>query len=85
MELRGDGSGLLAAIDERQEDHGAVGEALASVRGALLLSAFVLAELDYMIITRMGQERELALLGEVTRGAHRLEPFRRKTSRKPWW
>jgi len=70
-----DSSGLLAAIDEKQEDHIAARESLESARGPLLISPFVLAELDYMILTRMGQERELALLGEVARGAYRLEYF----------
>jgi uncharacterized protein len=70
-----DSSGLLAVVDERQEDHVAAREALASARGPFLLSPFVLAELDYMILTRMGQRQESALLGEVARGAYRLEPF----------
>lgn len=75
MTLVLDSSGLLAAIDERQEDHVAARESLESAPGPLLISPFVLAELDYMILTRMGQERELALLGEVARGAYRLEYF----------
>jgi hypothetical protein len=70
-----DSSGLLAAMDEEQEDHIAAREVLESVRGPLLISPFVLAELDHMILTRMGQGRELALLGEVARGAYRLERF----------
>jgi predicted nucleic acid-binding protein len=70
-----DSSGLLAAIDERQEDHAAARETLESVRGPVLVSPFVLAELDYVIMTRMGQEREVELLDEVARGAYRLEPF----------
>ncbi|CAN5827395.1 type II toxin-antitoxin system toxin ribonuclease C26 [soil metagenome] len=75
MTLILDSSGLLAAIDEEQEDHIAAREVLESVRGPLLISPFVLAELDYMILTRMGQGRELALLGEAARGAYRLERF----------
>jgi predicted nucleic acid-binding protein len=70
-----DSSGLLAAIDDRQEDHVAAREVFASARRPFLLSPFVLAELDYMILTRMGQWQESALLGEVARGAYRLEPF----------
>jgi len=70
-----DSCGLLAAIDERQEDHAAAREVLESAGGPLLISPFVLAELDYMILTRMGQASELALLGEVARGAYRLEKF----------
>ena len=75
MTLILDSGGLLAAIDDRQEDHVAAREVLESARGPLLISPFVLAELDYMILTRMGQGRELALLGEVARGAYRLEDF----------
>jgi uncharacterized protein len=70
-----DSSGLLAAIDDRQEDHVAAREVLASACGPFLLSPFVLAELEYIILTRMGQRQESALLGEVARGAYRLEPF----------
>ena len=75
MTLILDSSGLLAAIDEVQEDHIAAREVIESARGPLLMSPFVLAELDYMILTRMGQGRELALLGEVARGTYRLEYF----------
>lgn len=70
-----DSSGLLAAIDGRQEDHAATREALESALGPFVVSPFVLAELDYMISTRLGQGHELTLLGEVTRGAYHLEPF----------
>ena len=70
-----DSSGLLAAIDSKQEDHVAARGALESARGPLVISPFVLAELDYMISTRLGQGYELALLGEVTRGTYRLESF----------
>lgn len=46
--------------------------------GPFVLSPFVLAELDYMILTRYGPAEELALLDEVSRGAYRLEPFSTK-------
>jgi len=49
--------------------------ALASAKPPRLLSPFVLAELDYLIETRVGQEAELALLDEVIRGAYELAPF----------
>jgi predicted nucleic acid-binding protein len=41
----------------------------------LLLSPFVLAELDYLLATRIGVHAELAMLGEVARGAYQLESF----------
>lgn len=75
MALILDSSGLLAAVDARQEDHRAAREALELAAGPLLISPFVLAELDYMVMTRVGHKQEVALLNEVERGAYRLEPF----------
>lgn len=70
-----DTSGLLAAIDSSQRHHRQAAAALRKARGPLLLSPFVLAELDYLLATRVGPQIELALLAEVGRGAYRLEPF----------
>lgn len=70
-----DTSGLLAALDGAQRFHAPAREALADYGGALLLSPFVLAELDYLSSARVGWSAEVALLGEVGRGAYRLEPF----------
>ena len=70
-----DTSGLLSAIDASQHRHAEAVAALAEARGPFLLSPFVLAELDYLLATRVSVEAELALLDEVTRGAYRLEWF----------
>jgi uncharacterized protein len=70
-----DTSGLLAAVDSGQRLHDAAREALEGASGPLLLSPFVLAELDHLLVTRVGRAAELALLSEVARGAYRLEPF----------
>jgi uncharacterized protein len=70
-----DSSGLLAAIDSDQRQHAETVAALRRARPPLLLSPFVLAELDYLLATRVGIDAELALLDEVARGAFRLEPF----------
>ena len=70
-----DTSGLLAAIDSSQQDHEQAAEALRAARPPRVLSPFVLAELDYLLMTRVGQHAELALLDEVTRGAYQLEPI----------
>lgn len=75
MTLILDSSGLLSAINADQRLHQAAREALEQAAGPLILSPFVLAELDYMILTRYGPGAEFALLGEVERGAYRLEPF----------
>ena len=41
----------------------------------LILSPFVLAELDYLLATRVGGDAELALLQEVARETYRLAQF----------
>jgi uncharacterized protein len=78
-----DSSGLLAAIDDRQEDHVAAREALSSARGPFLLSPFVLAELEYMILTRMGRRQEVALLGEVGRDVLTLDERHFRVLKRP--
>ena len=45
--------------------------------GPFLISPFVLAELDYMLGARHGQEQQLALLAEVAEGAYELAEFDR--------
>ena len=72
-----DSSGLLAAIDSSQSDHEAAAKALAAAEPPLLLSPFVLAELDYFLATRVGSHAETALLEEVAAGAYQLELFGR--------
>jgi predicted nucleic acid-binding protein len=70
-----DTSGLLAALDADQRHHESAREVLAADPGPLLLSPFVLAELDYLLMERVGLEAERALLDEVTTGAYELVPF----------
>jgi hypothetical protein len=72
-----DTSGLLAAIDSSQRFHRACADALAAATPPLLLSPFVLAELDYLLLTQVHAEAEWSLLAEVDRGVYRLEPFDR--------
>lgn len=70
-----DTSGLLAALDSSQRHHR---EAAASLRAAdppLLLSPFVLAELDYLIADRIGEGQRSSLLSEIDRGAYQLASF----------
>jgi hypothetical protein len=70
-----DTSGLLAALDASQRQHAACRAALEAARGPLLLSPFVLAELDYLLMRHVGAHAQAALLDEVVRGAYRLEGF----------
>jgi predicted nucleic acid-binding protein len=70
-----DTSGLLAALDASQSHHTEAAASLAAARPPLLLSPFVLAELDYLIASRVGPAARGGLLEEVERGAYLLEPI----------
>jgi predicted nucleic acid-binding protein len=70
-----DTSGLLAALDSAQRRHGEAAASLSAATPPLLLSPFVLAELDYLLATRVGEAERMSLLREVERGAYRIEPF----------
>lgn len=70
-----DTSGLLSALDASQDQHEKCVAALTENRAPLLLSPFVLAELDYLLATRIGVSEELSFLEDVAAGAYQLEPF----------
>ena len=70
-----DTSGLLAALDADQRHHAPARQVLAADDGPLLLSPFVLAELDYLLMERVGLRAERALLDEVAAGVYDLVPF----------
>ena len=70
-----DTSGLLSALDESQHHHRDCAAALNEAKPPLLLSPFVLAELDYLLMRHVGAHAQAALLDEVAGGAYQLEPF----------
>lgn len=70
-----DTGGLLAALDSAQRAHAGAAASLSDAASPLLLSPFVLAELDYLLAARVGQPARTSLLGEVERGAFQLQPF----------
>jgi len=43
--------------------------------GPFLLSPFVAAEVDYLLLTRVGVDAEVLFLEEISRGAYQLQPF----------
>lgn len=63
-----DTSGLLSALDASQRHHAQAAAALKAEPGPWLLSPFVLAELDYLLATKVSQEAALDLMEEVGRG-----------------
>lgn len=70
-----DTSGLLAALDASEQRHAAAAGALRAAGAPRLLSPFVLAELDYLLATRVSSRVARAFLNEVAGGAYQLEPF----------
>lgn len=70
-----DTSGLLSALDESQRYHRECASLLGEASPPLLLSPFVLAELDYLLMRHIGRRAQAALLEEVARGAYQLELF----------
>lgn len=70
-----DTGALFAALVDTEVDHEACRDALLGETPPLLLSPFVLCELDYLIATSVGVEVELELLDDVARGAYQLDRF----------
>jgi predicted nucleic acid-binding protein len=70
-----DTGGLYAALDATEALHGRAVAALVAAAPPRLLSPFVLAELDYLVGTRVGHQAQLSLADEVTRGVYQLELF----------
>ena len=69
-----DTSALLAFFDASEPDHDAVSAVLATA-DVLVVSPYVVAELDYLVSTRHGVDDELAVLDELAGGAWDLESF----------
>lgn len=67
-----DTSGVLAWIDAGERSHALVAAVMEEASGPFLLSPFVLAELDYLIRTRISERARDLLLAQVERGAFRL-------------
>lgn len=72
-----DTSALLAYFDTSEPDHAAVAEVFDASSGLLIVSPYVVAELDYLVATRHGVSAELAVLDELTTGAWHLAEFGR--------
>jgi len=64
-----DTSALLAFFDTDEPDHQAVSAILDGATEPLVVSPYVVAELDYLVASRVGVSAELAVLRELTGGA----------------
>jgi uncharacterized protein len=72
-----DTSGLLSAYTVDEERQAAVVQQLRSDPGPLVLSPFVLAELDYMVTRQAGVQGEMNVLRDVAAGVYVLPEFSR--------
>ena len=64
-----DTSALLAYFDTDEPDHQAVADVLDLTDEPLIVSPYVVAELDYLVASRLGVTAELAVLAELAGGA----------------
>lgn len=69
-----DTSGLLAALDADEAEHAAARKVVEAA-AVIVLSPFVLAELDYLVMRRVGVRAQLALLAQVADRAYDLATF----------
>jgi predicted nucleic acid-binding protein len=67
-----DTSGLLAFYNAAEPAHERVRAVVESANEPLVVSPFVIAELDYLLATRVGVAAELAVLEELGSGAYQL-------------
>jgi uncharacterized protein len=67
-----DTSGLLALFNEAEPAHVAVARIVGGESDPLVVSPYVMAELDYLLATRVGPRTALAVLRELTGGAYLL-------------
>lgn len=67
-----DTSALLAYFDRDEPDHAAVTRILEETDEPLVVSPYVVAEVDYLVASRLGTDAELAVLRELASGAWEL-------------
>ena len=72
MTVIADTSALVAFYSESGAEHDDVSAWLATRGGPIVISPYVVAELDCLVATRKGVDAELAVLAELAGGAYEL-------------
>lgn len=67
-----DTSALLAYFDRAEPKHSAVRAVIDGAESPLIVSPYIVAELDYLVLTRHGSAAEAAVLAELCSGAWEL-------------
>jgi predicted nucleic acid-binding protein len=70
-----DTSGLLALFNTREPKHEEARRAIEREIDPIVVSPYVVAELDHLVATRLGVDAELAVLAELAGGAYHLAAF----------
>ncbi|MFT4034603.1 MAG: PIN domain-containing protein [Patulibacter sp.] len=69
-----DTSALLAFFDENEASHHRVSDAIERATEPLVISPLVIAELDYLVLTRHGSQAARAVAAELAGGAWTIAP-----------
>lgn len=72
-----DAGPLYAQADRAHPHHLAVARLLQAESGPLVASAFAVAEADYLILTRLGVDVEMAFLDDLAEGTFQVENLTR--------
>jgi predicted nucleic acid-binding protein len=70
-----DTSALIALFNDHDPAHAETVELFGSSTDDLIVSPYVVAELDYLVLTREGVQAELTVLRALSGGAWELAPF----------
>jgi predicted nucleic acid-binding protein len=70
-----DTSGLLALFNRTEPAHHEVQRIVDGAAEPLVVSPYVVAELDYLVATRIGVDAQLSMLNELASGAYDLTDF----------
>ncbi|MBV9768262.1 MAG: PIN domain-containing protein [Bryobacterales bacterium] len=70
-----DSGAIYGLYNRRDRHHRALKAAIIHEPGAILISAAILSEIDYLIAAKLGVNAELDLFEDILKGAFTLEPF----------
>jgi uncharacterized protein len=73
-----DTSGLLALFNRAEPEHAEVRDLVAGFDAPMVVSPYVVAEIDYLVATRVGVAAELEVLDELGGGAYVLPDIGRE-------
>jgi uncharacterized protein len=65
-----DTSGLLALFNRAEPEHAEVRDLVSRLDEPMVVSPYVVAEIDYLVTTRVGVQAELEILAELSSGAY---------------